>query len=171
MKRLPKFGRKSKSRSKDSDDDAQNNFGIAKPAIGTSLDDSNDISDSLPETFTSDGWKNDSTSTLDRHDDEDDEPKQEIFMGLRRGGGTIDKIAAQMKELHVKAGTAPATQPSKRKMNLIKENRTHEVGGDDTLPPYFPSPIAMRNSSHWRCSGTSFSLTPFPMTISFASEK
>lgn len=133
MKRLPKFGRKSKSRSKDSDDDVQNNFGIAKPANGTSLDDSNDISDSVPERFTSDGWKNDSTSTLDRHDDEDDEPKQEIFMGLRRGGGTIDKIAAQMKELHVKAGTAPATQPSKRKMNLIKENRTHEVGGDDTL--------------------------------------
>jgi len=49
-----------------------------------------------------------STATQDDDEDEYYEPKQEILLGTRRGNaGAMDKISAQMRDLHVKAGSTP----------------------------------------------------------------
>jgi len=122
MKRLPKLGRKSKSSSKsNSNDDQYNHLGIGtKPG-------SNGNSPGVESLFSS------QTSISSSADDDDhgfSEPKQEIFLGHRRGGGAIDKISAQMKELHVQAGTPV---PSEGGMGAIKEGQKFDGGGDETL--------------------------------------
>ena len=140
MKRLPKLGRKSKSKS--SDDDGPSNLGIAKPPPGGSGNGSSGRRGSGDNGYNSDepnllleGWRS-TTSTMSNSTQDDDdqgfsEPKQEIFLGLRRGGGAIDKISAQMRELHVQAGTTAAGQG--KGMGAIQEGSKYDVGGDNTL--------------------------------------
>mmetsp|Transcript_13552 Transcript_13552/g.32822 ORF Transcript_13552/g.32822 Transcript_13552/m.32822 type:complete len:974 (+) Transcript_13552:235-3156(+) len=142
MKRLSnKLGRKSKSSAGSNSADAINNLGIAKPSggggsgrgnglqKGGSIGGGSDSDDNLED------WRSTSMTSLSssNHDDDDDqgfyEPKQEIFLGLRRGGGAIDKITAQVKELHVQAGT----KPDGSRMGAIKEGHKYDVGMDDTL--------------------------------------
>lgn len=123
MKRLPKLGRKAKR----SDDVDRTNLGIAKPVSKNGYDDNH----------TLEGWESGSQTSMmsSSHGDDDDdqgffEPKQEIFLGLRRGGGAIDKITAQVKELHMQAGTEPG---GAGQMGAINEGGGYDVSRDGTL--------------------------------------
>jgi len=135
MKRLPKLGRKSKSKatSNSSGDEKSGNMGIAKPGKLSSSEVSLTPGGPPDRLLYGSTSSMDTTNTVDDDDDQgmfNAEPKQEIFLGLRRGGGAIDKITAQMKELHVQAGTVPTDS---RHMGAIKEGSKYEVGGDGTL--------------------------------------
>lgn len=119
MKRLPKLGRKSKSSSKSNSDGNDGHLGF-KNGGGKGY------SGAPPEDlFNSLNSQGSVASTVVDDDDQGFfEPKQEIFLGHRRGGGAIDKISAQMKELHVKAGT----DPTQRSMGAIQEGEKYVDG-------------------------------------------
>ncbi|KAL7548728.1 hypothetical protein ACHAWF_014617, partial [Thalassiosira exigua] len=133
MKRLPKLGRKSKSRAATGGfDDTPNHLGIAKPS-GGGYDDQNGAD--------LEGWRSGSTTSMSssNHDDDDDyggfnaEPKQEIFLGnRRRGGQAIDKISAQMRELHARDGGG------KMPVGVVREDAEYDAK-EPRKPPSKPS--------------------------------
>lgn len=97
MKRLPKIGRKKKGDLTSS----TNSTSSRASKFGRSTRTERTVSDILSQSTSS-------TATQDDDDDEFYEPKQEILLGTRRGNaGAMDKISAQMRDLHVKAGSTP----------------------------------------------------------------
>ena len=114
---------KSKSKSSSSEDDPTS-LGLKKPGSGSGSTNkspnrrpsSSDSTTSLDPKHSVDNlldkWERNSGQNDNDHDDDDDvedinnnEPKQEIYMGTRRLTLTnIEKIKGQMKELHMKDG-------------------------------------------------------------------
>mmetsp|Transcript_19194 Transcript_19194/g.40483 ORF Transcript_19194/g.40483 Transcript_19194/m.40483 type:complete len:958 (+) Transcript_19194:381-3254(+) len=119
MKRLPKLGRsKSKSSSKSNSSPYDGGNGGHK---------NGGYSDGPDSLFNSQTSTSSTASSMDDDDQGFSEPKQEIYLGHRRGAGAMDKISAQMKELHMQAGTEPA---GGRGMGAIKEGQQYESGSD-----------------------------------------
>ena len=132
MKRLPKLGRKKSSSSDDKPSSSSNGKAAASRE---------DSFTGPPDRLFTGGNANDdslhgsTTSTMSTDEDEGfSEPKQEIFLGERRGGRGIDKISAQMKELHMAAGTVPTSGSG---MGAIKEG---EAGFGDAPAGKKPPP-------------------------------
>ena len=119
MKRLPKLGRKSKSK---------------RPSGGVNNGNGNGglFSESPESLFNSQNSTASMASTSSHLDDENEgfnEPKQEIFLGHRRRGGAIDKISAHMKNLHMQDGTHTIG----RGMGPIKEGQNYGAGEDSKV--------------------------------------
>ena len=137
MKRLTKLGRKSKSNSDSLADHENNHLGIGSKPTGNNGGQHKNGGPGYLDTggpkslFNSQTSISSIASSMDNEDEGFSEPKQGIFLGHR--GGAIDKISAQMKELHMQAGTDPGTAGGNRGMGAIQEGQKYEVGGDDTL--------------------------------------
>ena len=115
MKRLTKLERKSKSNSDSLADHENNHLGICSKPTGNNGGQHKNGGPGYSDTGGPESLFNSQTSissiasSMDNEDEGFSEPKQGIFLGHRRGGGAIDKISAQMKELHIQAGTDPGT--------------------------------------------------------------
>mmetsp|Transcript_14201 Transcript_14201/g.29737 ORF Transcript_14201/g.29737 Transcript_14201/m.29737 type:complete len:964 (+) Transcript_14201:288-3179(+) len=78
------------------------------------------------------GWGSSSTATMDTQNEEAEdaygnEPKQQLFLGNRRGNEHMDKISGQMRDLHMKEGSGGA--PKGKNLGGIDEAKAGGDGG------------------------------------------